>query len=292
MTRPGVSKGEVTSVSKIEPGVSKREVTSVSKTKPGAPKSEVEHFPYNVAGHQTDTDDRYHKEMQEFFQRSLGTPMDKLRSWTKFVPRPEINRFLARNALFSEVLHVHGYIIECGVFLGGGLMTWGQLSAIYEPSNHVRRVVGFDSFQGFPDLHEKDAGSDPNYAVPGGLAVPALEDLRECIRLYDLARPLGHIPRVQLVPGNAVETIPRYVEENRHLVVAMLYLDFDIYEPTRVALEAFLPRMPKGAVLAFDELNQDVWPGETQAVLDVVGLRNLRIRRFPFHPHISYAILE
>jgi hypothetical protein len=252
----------------------------------------VERFPFNVAARQTETDRRYHEELQDYFERSLGTPMDKLRSFTKFVPRPEINRFVTRHALFQEVIPVHGYIIECGVFLGGGLMTWAQLSAIYEPLNHVRRVVGFDSFEGFPSMHEKDAGSDPDYAVKGGFSVPALEDLRECIRLYDLARPLGHIPRVQLVPGNAIETIPRYVAENRHLVVAMLYLDFDIYEPTRVALETFLPRMPKGAILAFDELNQDVWPGETEAVLDVVGLRNLRIRRFPHHPHISYAILE
>lgn len=268
----------------------KGKVTSVSKTETGNPESEVELFP--LMGQQTDNDRRYHLEMQEYFQRSLGTSMDKLRSFTKFVPRTEINRFLARNALFNEVLHVHGHILECGVFLGAGLMAWGQLSAIYEPLNHVRRIIGFDSFRGFPRLHEKDAGANPEYAVPGGFAAPALEDLRECIRLYDLARPLGHIPRLDLVPGDALETIPRYVEENRHLVVAMLYLDFDIYEPTRVALETFLPRMPKGAVLAFDELNQEAWPGETQAVLEVAGLRNLRIRRFPFQPHISYAILE
>ena len=36
----------------------------------------------------------------------------------------------------------------------------------------------------------------------------------------------------------------------------MLYLDFDLYAPTKAALETFLPRMPKGAILAFDELNQ------------------------------------
>jgi hypothetical protein len=50
--------------------------------------------------------------------------------------------------------------------------------------------------------------------------------------------------------------------------------------------------MPKGAVLAFDELNQAQWPGETQAVMETVGLRNLRIKRFPFAPQISFAVLE
>ncbi|MDE2016823.1 MAG: hypothetical protein KGI57_03860, partial [Hyphomicrobiales bacterium] len=82
------------------------------------------------------------------------------------------------------------------------------------------------------------------------------------------------------------------VKKNDHLVVALLYLDFDLYEPTKMAIETFVPRMPKGSIIAFDELNQKHWPGETRAVLDTVGLRNLRIRRFPFTPQISYAILE
>jgi hypothetical protein len=50
--------------------------------------------------------------------------------------------------------------------------------------------------------------------------------------------------------------------------------------------------MPKGAILAFDELNQSAWPGETLAVLNSMGIRNLRIQRFPFTPQLSYAILD
>jgi hypothetical protein len=45
-------------------------------------------------------------------------------------------------------------------------------------------------------------------------------------------------------------------------------------------------------VLAFDELNQAFWPGETLAVLETIGLRNLRIQRFPYMPQLSYAVLE
>jgi hypothetical protein len=50
--------------------------------------------------------------------------------------------------------------------------------------------------------------------------------------------------------------------------------------------------MPKGAVLAFDELDQAQWPGETMAVLETVGLRNLRIQRFPWHSALSFAVIE
>lgn len=249
-------------------------------------------FPVHVAAHQTEQDRRYFEGLNNYFSSSLGNNIDKLRNWSKFVPRQEIGRFLVKNALFQKVCDVHGYIIECGVYLGGGLMSWAQLSALYEPLNHVRRIVGFDTFEGFPTLHENDIGADPSYAYKGGFKARAYSDLQECIRLFDLARPLGHIPRIELVPGNALTTIPSFVRENPHLLVALLYLDFDVYEPTKVALENFLPVMPKGSIIVFDELNQKLWPGETRAVTDTIGIRNLRIQRFPFQPQMSFAVLD
>ena len=240
---------------------------------------------------QTAQDHKFAEEMGAYFARSIGTNMDKLRNFCKYVPRQTLSSFLAKNAIFQQVVSVHGHIIECGVFLGGGLMTWAQLSAIYEPVNHIRRVVGFDTFTGFAGMSDRDKGDNLPHAHQGGLATNAYEDLRECMRLYDLNRPVGHIPRVEIEVGDAMKTIPAYLQQNPHVVVAMLYLDFDVYEPTKLAIETFLPRMAKGAVLAFDELDQAAWPGETLAVLETVGLRNLRIQRFPYMPQLSYAVL-
>ncbi len=242
--------------------------------------------------HQTESDRAFADGMDKYFRQSLGTNIDRLQNFTKYVSRQTLSTFLAKQMLFQNVVGIHGHIIECGVYLGGGLMTWAQLSSILEPVNHVRRVVGFDTFTGFPEINTKDKGERLDYMVEGGLATNAQADLESAIRLYDLNRPIGHIPRVELVAGNAVQTIPEYLSKNPHLVVAMLYLDFDLYEPTKVAIETFLPRMPKGAVLAFDELDQQYWPGETMAVLETVGLRNLRIQRVPYAPQLSYAVLE
>ena len=259
------------------------------------PTDPIEQFSMHEPLHQAQSDRIYAEGVDAYFRNSLGTTLDKLRSFTKYVPRQLLTKFLANQALFQHVLPVHGHIIECGVYLGAGLMTWAQFSAIYEPVNHVRRIVGFDTFSGFTGVTEKDKADNPvnaNWAQGGRLAVDAYDDLTECVRLYDLNRSIGHIPRVELVRGDAVRTIPKYLKDNQHLVVAMLYLDFDVYEPTKIALETFLPRMPKGAVLAFDELDQAHWPGETMAVLETVGLRNLRVQRFPFHSALSFAILE
>jgi len=119
----------------------------------------------------------------------------------------------------------------------------------------------------------------------------SFEDLKKCIDVYENNRFLNHISKVELVKGDASKTIPKYIKQNPHTVVSLLNLDMDIFEPTKMALEQFVPRMPKGAIIIFDELNSKDWIGETMAVLDTIGIKNLKIERFPFDSHISYSVL-
>ena len=72
----------------------------------------------------------------------------------------------------------------------------------------------------------------------------------------------------------------------------MLYLDVDLYKPTKVMLETFVPKMPKGALIVFDELNAKMFPGETVAVDEVIGLKNVKIQRFPFDSYVSYTVID
>jgi hypothetical protein len=242
---------------------------------------------------QTINDHVFYEETELYFKKSIGTDIDKLRNFTKFVPRQNLSMFLAKNELFKKIITIHGDIIECGVFLGGGLMTWAQLSSIYEPYNHNRRVIGFDTFSGFPTINVKDKSiHNTDYTVEGGLCVNSEEDINESIRVYDLNRPIGHISRAGIIKGDALITIPEYIENNDHSVISLLYLDFDLYEPTKVAIQSFFPRMPKGAIIAFDELNQKQWPGETRALIDTIGINQLKIQRFSFLPQLSFAVLE
>ena len=186
-----------------------------------------------------------------------------------------------------------GSIVECGVLFGGGLLAWAQLSAILEPMNHQRKIIGFDTFSGFTSVAEEDkASSTPEHVRPGGLAIDSFQDLQECIRIYDMNRPLSHIAKLKLVRGDIKETVPQLMKENPHLVVSLLYLDVCLFEPTSIALEYFVPRIPKGGIITFDELNSEAFPGETIAVMKKLGINNLRIQRFAFGTSISYAIIE
>ena len=161
---------------------------------------------------QTEKDWVYCDSMSGYFDSSSGKALAKLENFARFVSRQTLALFLAKNALFEKVLHVLGSIVKCGVFMGGGLFTWAQLSAIYEPVNHNRKIIGFDSFDGFPSLSSNDLGdgqeSDIAYKRVGGYKFDGLDELSSGVRLYDLNRPSGFISKVEMVKGDVLQTMP------------------------------------------------------------------------------------
>ncbi len=236
--------------------------------------------------------DKFQNNLENYFVNSVGNTAEKLSNFTKYVPRQDITRFIAKYEIFKKILDVEGAIIECGVRFGAGLMSFAHMSSIFEPVNYTRKIVGFDTFSGFPSMANEDKGSTSKFAKKGGMAINSYNDLKQSIALFDSNRFLGEIEKIQLIKGDATRTIPKYIKENPHTVVSLLYLDFDIYKPTKIALEHFVPRMPKGSVIVFDEINNKDWVGETKAVLDTIGIHNLRIKRFSFNTYMSYAVLE
>jgi hypothetical protein len=225
------------------------------------------------------------------FETSPENLQNKLQNFAKYVRRQDMTRLLAKYEIFKKVLNVKGSVVECGVFKGAGLMSWALFSDVLEPVNLTRRIYGFDTFSGFPDVSKKDKNKLRNPKA-GDLHSGVYGEMQSIIKAYDKNRFLGHIEKVMLVKGNASKTIPKFIKENQHLVVSLLFLDFDLYEPTKVALENFVPRMSKGSVIAFDELDNPIWPGETSALLDTIGISKLKIERLSFDPYIGFAVIK
>lgn len=226
------------------------------------------------------------------FERNPESWEKKLENFPKYVRRQNLTRFMALYEIFKRVLPIKGSVVECGVFQGFGIMTWAKLSAILEPVNLTRRIYGFDSFEGFPSLTQEDRSSYSNHVQQGDLLANSFDEIEELIKINDSTRFLGHVNKVKLVRGDATRTIPAFIEENPHLLVSLLYLDFDLYEPTMAALKYFVPRMPKGAIIAFDELDNPLWPGETRAMLEFFKSRNLKLERLEFDPYIGFAVID
>jgi macrocin-O-methyltransferase TylF-like protien len=224
-------------------------------------------------------------------QNSKTTNVERFANFPLWAPRQNVARFLAQWHIYQKIVGIHGSIIECGVAFGGGLMAWAHFASILEPVNHTRRVIGFDTFQGFPGMSTQDEKAQSGLAYKGGMSAPVDEEIAALAQIHDLNRAVGHIPRVELVKGDACQTIPKYIQDNPHLLVALLVLDFDIYEPTWKALDKFIPLMPKGAVIVWDELNCKDWPGETKASLPFLR-RVGRLKRLPYASTISFAVIE
>lgn len=243
-------------------------------------------------GFRTATEQEVGPRTRECFMHNPDPWEKKMENFAKYVRRQNLTRFLAQYEIFKRVLGVKGSIVECGVLRGGGLAGWMKLSAILEPVNLTRRIYAFDTFAGFPSVSETDRQGLGAGVEPGNLYSDSYDELKELIKIYDSDRFLGHVDKVHLIKGDAVRTIPEFIEKNRHLVVSLLFLDFDLYEPTKAAIEHFYHRIPRGGIIAFDELDNPLWPGETSAMLESIGAGNLRIERVEFDPYIGFAVKE
>jgi len=198
-----------------------------------------------------------------------------------FMPPSVMRRIIFFNELYKLIVSVPGALIQFGVRYGRDLAILSSLRALYEPLDHNRKIVGFDTFRGFPSVDARDG----NFALAavGELATPDHYDhfLREALAEHERMSPGHHLRRFETVVGDAAETLEAYLERNPHTIVAMAYFDMDVYEPTRRCLEMIGPHLTKGSVLVFDELNCAEWPGETLAVREVLGLGAFALRRFP-----------
>lgn len=233
---------------------------------------------------------QYYDALIKFYETDNCDTLLKLRSFAVYTPRQVISDYLARYFLFERAFNTPGSIVECGVFNGQGIMSYANFSSVLEPNNFTRHIIGFDTFDGFQAVGDKDAASPNEMVKDGGMRAQSFDRLNNAIQLYDANRFLGHLPKIELVRGNVLNTIDEYLVANPHLLISLLYLDLDIYEPTKHVLKKFLPRVPKGGVVAFDELNFKDFPGETLALLDSMDLSTVELHRVPFCSRISYFV--
>jgi hypothetical protein len=225
--------------------------------------------------------------------KSTGIPpWEILGNLALFVPSKHLARMLFFRDIYALVVNTHGIIAEFGVRWGQTLALLSNLRSIYEPFNRHRRIVGFDTFEGFRGVAPEDGARAPcregDFSVTPGYE----QELSGLLALHERMNPMSHLRRFELVKGDAVDTVPAWFDAHPEAVVSLAIFDFDIYAPTKAALLAVKPRLFKGSVLVFDELSDDVFPGETVAVQEVLGLHTLRIQRSPSVSRVCYAVIE
>jgi hypothetical protein len=209
-----------------------------------------------------------------------------------FISRQNLSQMLFINEMYQHILDVHGVIMEFGVRWGRNMALYESLRGIYEPFNHNRKIIGFDTFTGFPSVDSKD-GSDQIISVGAYNVTDNYTDyLSRVLDYHEQESPISHIKKYELVVGDASSGIEQYLDAHPETIVAMAYFDFDIYQPTRDCLSAIKDRLTKGSVIGFDELNNATYPGETLALKETLGLGAYQIRHSRFSPTQSYLVIE
>jgi len=183
-------------------------------------------------------------------------------------------------SLLGAVRHVvntevAGDFVECGVWRGGSVMAMAkELRALGVTD---RRIWLYDTFAGMtpPTSADIEAGSGvtaremlATTPVQGGdnvWCVAGREDVEENVRSTRYP-----FEQFTFVEGDVAQTLRQNAPEK----IAILRLDTDWYESTKVELEVLYPRLSVGGVCILDDYGH--WQGAREAVdeyFDKLGSR-------------------
>ena len=164
---------------------------------------------------------------------------------------------------------IPGDFVECGVWKGGavGMMALAHRASTTRPS---RTIHLFDSFEGLPEPCAEKDGNEAT-RLSKGRASGNLTSIRECVGTLAENRELleGTLhypsPLLKYHVGWFQESIPKASLES----IALLRLDGDWYESTKVCLVNLYPKVVKAGVIIIDDYGH--WEGCRRAVDEFVS---------------------
>lgn len=155
---------------------------------------------------------------------------------------------------------VPGELVECGVFAGAqsAMMAFAMQDAATPMWRHIHM---FDTFTGIP------AGGveDTNWTHPAGTSACSQS------RVHANMVGWGFDPqRFTLWPGLVEDTLPTFVlgMATGKRKIAVLRIDVDLYEPTKVVMEQLVPLVSPGGWIICDDFGL---PGARKAILATMG---------------------
>ena len=193
-----------------------------------------------------------------------------------FQSRVWFTKMLEQYEIFKTAMQRPGHIVELGVFRGESFFNFARFVEIFNMGERETKVIGFDNFAGFTKIHDKDKSQvnlDPaSLEQETGIKVggfdpgtSAYERIMKLVEIFESDHFVPHKKRLEIVKGDVLETIPKYVHDHPGLRISLLHLDVDVYEPTLCALKHFYPLVVAGGVVILDEYGIEKFAGESQA---------------------------
>lgn len=154
---------------------------------------------------------------------------------------------------------IPGDFVECGVYAGVhvALMAHAARTA-FDPLGRQRAVHAFDSFEGIPHAGPKDDETiteliGTKYDKPGkqtttGISACSLDQVKKNMREWGINEDA-----VTYHPGWFKDTVPTAAPNFGPNSIAVLRLDGDLYESTKVCLEELHPYVRSGGTVIIDD---------------------------------------
>ena len=156
--------------------------------------------------------------------------------------------------------------VECGVAKGG------SLAMMKFASGKNNKIIGFDSFEGMPNITNEDIDSynkdDPTYWV-GKLNENGI------IGVYNTLNKLNlNMDNITLVKGFFQDTLQ--IQENIDNIgeIAVLRLDGDWYDSTRICLEKLYDKVIEGGIIIIDDYGHFI--GAKKATDEFIEKNNIK----------------
>ena len=201
-----------------------------------------------------------------------------------------LSKFFFFGEIYERIINIPGNIMVFGTWWGQDVVLLHNLRAIFEPYNFTRKVIGFDTFTGYPTPSDKDTLSDTLKEGAYTTSANYLDHLNELLDYHEKENIMSHIHKFELVKGDILKTLPEYCESNPHELISLIYIDVAMYEPTKAILENCIPSLVKVSVIVFDELNAKEYPGETVALKESGLLSKCEVIRSRFLPDRTLLI--
>jgi hypothetical protein len=201
---------------------------------------------------------------------------DSFNSFIFSSDRNVFNKLIIKHAFYKMTEHLHGDIVECGVFKGSGLLAWLKLLDMYEP-NSLKKVLGFDFFNPkFVDQLTDDVDKATMQQVFDRDSNLIFDDVSKEGIEQKIKSAGFNGDKCVLIPGDISLSSMNYIKDRPGLRISILYLDMDLEKPTYDALNILWDRVVRGGVVVFDEYAYHSW-SESNAVDRFICERNLKL---------------
>ena len=183
--------------------------------------------------------------------------------------------------VYKKILNIPGEVMEFGVFKGISLIKFLTFREILENSRS-RKIYGFDVFGKYPRSNlstDKKFIKAWEHEAGDGINKDELEDILVKKKFSNF----------ELVKGNVLNTLPRFLKKKKELKISLLHLDMDIYEPTKFVLNLLFDRVVKGGIILIDDYPTEY--GAVKAIDEFIKKnKEIKINKLGFSYKPSYII--